>query len=244
MKSPARARVARYSGRYRPACRMIQTGVRSTGSRSSARRKRSLASGGSHLRKDPARWWPGSALRRGADRLHRGSVVRRRCNRRRCGTPVRRRRRASWSSLGRIVDRPDAGRDDDQPTVDLRAQLRGFQTRGDHAVRIRLRAHGARATGTSASTSHSKPRSSRSPRSRLVSAVTARILSAPLFAAAASMIGLIAVHRSRRSRRVAQMPATAAPTGRRNVEELEIAEDLVTATRAASRAAPEVLHRR
>ena len=33
------ARSARYSGRYRPACRMIQTGVRSTGSRRQARRK-------------------------------------------------------------------------------------------------------------------------------------------------------------------------------------------------------------
>ena len=41
---------------------------------------------------------------------------------------------------------------------------------------------------TSASTSQAKPRSSRSPRSRLVSTVTARIFSAPLSAPAASMM--------------------------------------------------------
>ena len=39
---PALARVARYSGRYRPAWRISHTGVQSTGSRRSARRKRSL----------------------------------------------------------------------------------------------------------------------------------------------------------------------------------------------------------
>ena len=35
-------RTAMYSGRYRPACRMIQTGVVSTGSRRQALRKREL----------------------------------------------------------------------------------------------------------------------------------------------------------------------------------------------------------
>src|SRR3569832_1881846 len=44
MNEPAFARVARYSGRKRPAWRMIQIGVRSTGSRSRARRKRSFLS--------------------------------------------------------------------------------------------------------------------------------------------------------------------------------------------------------
>src|SRR6056300_1131462 len=39
---PACSRVARYSGKYRPAWRIIQTGVRSTGCLSKARRKRSF----------------------------------------------------------------------------------------------------------------------------------------------------------------------------------------------------------
>jgi hypothetical protein len=38
-RNPTRSRTARYSGRYRPACRMSHTGVRSTGSRRQARRK-------------------------------------------------------------------------------------------------------------------------------------------------------------------------------------------------------------
>ena len=45
MKLPARARVARYSGRERPAWRIIHSGVRGVGSHSSARSKRSFASG-------------------------------------------------------------------------------------------------------------------------------------------------------------------------------------------------------
>ncbi len=36
-KKPWRSRIARYSGSERPACRMNQTGVRSTGSRRAAR---------------------------------------------------------------------------------------------------------------------------------------------------------------------------------------------------------------
>ena len=36
-KKPCRSRIARYSGSERPACRMNQTGVRSVGSRRSAR---------------------------------------------------------------------------------------------------------------------------------------------------------------------------------------------------------------
>src|SRR5471030_1647395 len=50
-KLPARFRVALYSGRYRPAWRISQTGVYSVGSRASARKKQSLARriGGSGL---------------------------------------------------------------------------------------------------------------------------------------------------------------------------------------------------
>ena len=44
-KLPARARVARYSGRYRPAWRMSQTGLRGVGSRSSARSSKSFLRG-------------------------------------------------------------------------------------------------------------------------------------------------------------------------------------------------------
>lgn len=42
MKVPAFCRVARYSGRYRPAWRIIHTGVTSTGSRIKARKNRSF----------------------------------------------------------------------------------------------------------------------------------------------------------------------------------------------------------
>ena len=44
IKLPACARVARYSGKYLPACRIIHSGVLSTGSRSRARKKRSFCS--------------------------------------------------------------------------------------------------------------------------------------------------------------------------------------------------------
>src|SRR5438045_7140101 len=45
-KLPALRRVSLYSGRYRPACRMIQTGVYGVGSRISARSNVSLRMGG------------------------------------------------------------------------------------------------------------------------------------------------------------------------------------------------------
>ncbi len=48
--SERRLRISRYSGMYRPACRMNHTGVRSTGSRLHAFRKRSFMSGGSYYK--------------------------------------------------------------------------------------------------------------------------------------------------------------------------------------------------
>jgi hypothetical protein len=45
MKLPALARVAQYSGKYRPACRMSQTGVWSVAWRKQARKKVSFCSG-------------------------------------------------------------------------------------------------------------------------------------------------------------------------------------------------------
>src|SRR5689334_9944765 len=111
LKSFARLRVARYSGRYRPAWRIIQTGVTSTGPRSSARRKRSfltaaLSEGAGDVILDLLRGlaWVFRVADRPADHDVVGAGLHRR----------RRRHHAFLVGVGLVVHRSDAGRHADQ----------------------------------------------------------------------------------------------------------------------------------
>ena len=133
------------------------------------------------------RSWPGWIPRRRAGRRRRGSGGRRRCSRRRSRTHAATLTTRFWSSAGQF----STGRMPGVTTISRSSTpaRSNFASRPEDTTPSQPAASARRAReSTSGSTSHWKPRSSRSPRSRLVSTVTARMPNVALAAAAASMI--------------------------------------------------------